>query len=328
LINAGIQLLPALHIIEESCSNKLLNTIIVELQSDLKTGVSFSAALCKHGKYFNELFCSLTQIGEETGKLNLVLTYLAEHQENIERLKRKISKALFYPITVVFIAITVTAVLLIFVVPQFATMFANFGAGLPVYTQILIKAAAILQHNILAIIIFFLTLFIGFKLGLKYSPKFSFLIDKIKLRLPIAGNVFTKAMLNIFCRTLAMTLTAGLPLTRTLPIIGKSINNKLFQSSIFNLEEQIKAGNSFVAALKMNPIFPRRMTQIVAVGEESGDLGLMLEKAAGYYEAEVNHVVENLSNLLEPIIMVILGLLVGGIIIGMYLPIFKLGSVI
>jgi type IV pilus assembly protein PilC len=328
LLNAGIQLLPALRIIEASCNHQAFNQIIIILENDLLEGVAFSVALRKHGKYFNELFCSLAQIGEESGKLDLILTYIADHQENVERLKRKVAKALFYPFTVLLIAAAVTMILLIFVVPQFATMFYNFGAALPAYTQFIIKLAAFLQHNIWLILLVVGCAVIGFRCSLKHSLRFSCSMDKLKLHLPIIGQVLKQAMLNIFCRTLGITMTAGLPLAKTLPVIAKTINNQIFQRSILNLEEQLKAGNSLVTALKMNPLFPQRMIQIIAVGEEAGTLAAMLVKAADYYEAEVNHVVENLSNLLEPLIMVVLGVLVGGVIIGMYLPIFKIGTAI
>lgn len=328
LLTSGIQLLPALQIIKDGSTHRLLQQIISDLQQDLKAGLALNISLQKHKKYFNGLYCSLIKIGEESGKLELIFSYIADHQENNDRLRRKVNKALFYPAAVMLIAMAVTAILLLFVVPQFAMMFNNFGAALPLYTQLIINLANILRQNILFFVISLFGMFIILKWGLNHSRRFNFLISHLQLRLPLLGEISRKAMLNTFCRTLAIALDAGLPIAKTLPLVANTVRNQVFQQAIARLEKKLEAGNSLLAALKTETIFPQRMNQIIAIGEESGTLAKMLARAAEYYEAEVNHAVENLSSLLEPLIMIILGVVVGGLIIGMYLPIFRLGTVI
>jgi type IV pilus assembly protein PilC len=319
LINAQIPLFVALNIIEQSCEHTGLRTLIGKLKKDIEAGLCLSAALKKHKKYFDNLFCNLIYAGEQSGTLDVMLNNIAHYQEKTADLKRKINKALLYPSVILATAIIVTGVLLIFVVPQFAKLFHGFGAELPLYTRLVIKTSSIIIHNFLFIILGIISIIISFK----YMNT-----DKILLKAPIIGSILKKAVIARFSRTLAITFKAGLPLSDALQIIADTVNNKLYQQAILIIREQVAGGQTISAAITNNSLFPIRARQMITIGEESGALDSMLNKIAEYYENEVNYLVDNLNNLLEPAIMVILGILIGGLIIGMYLPIFRLGTII
>ncbi len=319
LINSGIPVFMALNIIEQSSEHSGLRFLLGKIKKDIETGLALSEALKKHKKYFDDLFCNLIHIGEHSGTLDIMLNNIAHHQEKSMDLKRKIKKALLYPSVILATALTVTIVLLIFVVPQFGKLFHDFGAELPVYTRLVIKLSTIITHNFLFIAFGFISIITA----LKYMNT-----DKILLKMPIVRNILKKAIITRFSSTLAITLKAGLPLSEALQITANTANNKLFQHAILIIHEQVAAGQSISNAIAHSSLFPIRARQMIAIGEESGALDSMLNKTAEYYENEINYLVDNLNNLLEPAIMVILGILIGGLIIGMYLPIFRLGTII
>jgi type IV pilus assembly protein PilC len=319
LISAGIPLLASLNIIEQSSEHAGLRTLLGTIKKDIERGLILSAALRKHKKYFSDLFCNLIHAGEQSGTLDIMLNNIANYQEKTENLRRKIKKALLYPSVILATAIIVTAVLLVFVIPQFAKLFHDFGAELPVYTQLVIQLSSIIKNHFLFIIAGIISIIILFK----YMNT-----DKIILKTPIIGRILTKAIIARFSRTLAITFKAGLPLSEALQIIADTVNNQLYQQAILSIREQVASGQTITAAMANNPLFPNRARQMISIGEESGALDAMLIKIAEYYENEITYLVDNLNNLLEPTIMVILGILIGGLIIGMYLPIFRLGTVI
>jgi type IV pilus assembly protein PilC len=328
MINADVPLLSALNIIAPGYEHAGMKNLIAAVIVDIKAGLSLSAALKKHRQYFDGLFCNLVAAGEQSGTLAQMLNHVADYKEKIATLKRKIRKAMFYPIIVLLMATIVTAVMLIFVVPQFTELFNGFGAALPIYTQFIIKLSNIIKCNWHYILLFILSIAIIFKLLKQHSIKFQFFIGKYILKLPLFGELLKRAIMARFARTLSITFKAGLPLKEALKTIAQAVNNNIYQQAILAIQQEIVAGHTIAIAMEKNPLFHKRIVQMIHIGEESGSLDVMLTKIAEYYEAEVNHVIDNLSNLLEPMIMAVLGVIIGGLIIGMYLPIFKLGTVI
>jgi type IV pilus assembly protein PilC len=327
LINAGIPLLSSLNIIERSAEQKNIPTLINKIKQDIESGLPLSEAL-KNTNYFDALFCNLIYIGEQSGTLDIMLKHIANYQEQNAAMKRKIKKALFYPAAILGTAIIVTSLLLIFVIPQFAQLFHGFGAELPVYTQLIIKLADYLKKYSLFILLGIIGIIIVGKIAKKRYLGFAKLLDKIILHLPIIGQIVKKAIIARLCHTLAITFKAGLPLSEALQIITQTCDNKVYQEVLIIMQDQVAAGQTISSVMQNNPLFPFRTIQMITIGEESGSLDTMLIKIAEIYESEVNFITDNLNNLLEPAIMIILGILIGGLIIGMYLPIFKLGSVI
>jgi type IV pilus assembly protein PilC len=327
LINAGIPLLSSLNIIERSAEQKNIPTLINKIKQDIESGLPLSEAL-KNTNYFDALFCNLIYIGEQSGTLDIMLKHIANYQEKNAAMKRKIKKALFYPAAILGTAIIVTSLLLIFVIPQFAQLFHGFGAELPIYTQFIIKLANYLKKYSLFILLGIIGIIIVGKIAKKRYLGFAKLLDKIILHLPIIGQIVKKAIIARLCHTLAITFKAGLPLSEALQIITQTCDNKVYQEVLIIMQDQVAAGQTISSVMQNNPLFPFRTIQMITIGEESGSLDTMLIKIAEIYESEVNFITDNLNNLLEPAIMIILGILIGGLIIGMYLPIFKLGSVI
>lgn len=327
MINAEVPLLSALSIIEQSYEHSGMCNLIVALKDDIAAGVPLSAALKKHPRYFDELFSNLVYAGEQAGKLAKMLSHVADYKERIALLKRKIKKAMFYPVIVLLMAVIVTVVLLIFVVPQFAQLFKGFGAALPIYTQFIISLSNLIKNYGFYILILLAGCGIIFKL-LSRNTAFAFKLDKLLLKIPVFGKILQQAAIARLTRTLAITFTAGITLNAALQIIAGTAGNRVYQQAILDMRQAVMAGQTIASAMGQNQLFPKRVIQMIHIGEESGALDVMLMKIAEYYEMEVNHIVDNLSNLIEPLIMTILGILVGGLIIGMYLPIFKLGTVI
>jgi len=328
MINADVPLLSALNIIAPGYEHAGMKNLISAVIAEIEAGLSLSAALKKHGQYFDNLFCNLVDAGEQSGTLAQMLNHVADYKEKIAVLKRKIRKAMFYPIVVLLMATIVTAVMLIFVVPQFTALFSGFGAALPVYTQFIISLSNLIKLNWYYMLLFVLSLAMIFKLLKKHSTQFNFMLDKSMLHLPLFGELLKRAIMARFARTLAITFKAGLPLKEALQVMAQIVNNNIYRKAILTLQQEVIAGQTIATAMGKNPLFHKRIVQMIHIGEESGSLDIMLMKIAEYYEAEVNHVIDNLSNLLEPMIMAILGVIIGGLVIGMYLPIFQLGTVI
>lgn len=328
MIESGIPLVQSFDIVAKGQSNKRVQDLILTVKSDVESGTTLAESLSKHPNYFNELFCNLVDAGEKSGSLEVMLDNVASYKEKIETIKKKIKKALTYPIAVLVIAFLVSAGLLVFVVPQFEELFRGFGADLPALTRMVIDASEFFQaywYVIFGSIALFIYTFIYLKI---HSPSFTQNLDKLSLKVPVIGMILEKAAIARFARTLSITFAAGLPLVDALKSVAGATGNIIYAQATHKIREQVSTGQQMQNALSNTKLFPNMVVQMVAIGEESGSLEKMLSKVADFYEEEVDNAVDSLSSLLEPIIMTILGVLVGGLVVAMYLPIFKLGSVV
>ena len=326
MITSGIPLLQSLEIIANGQDNMKMASLINELKDSINAGKTLSASLSEHPKHFSQLFIHLIHAGEESGALETMLDNVATYQERTETLKGKIKKALYYPIAVIGVAFLVTAGLLIFVVPQFETLFKGFGADLPFATKCVVYLSEFFQTNGWLILLSIIGSTWAFIHAKEKSRKFSAFIDWCMLRIPVLGVVFKKAAIARFCRTLMITFAAGLPLVNALESASGATGNSLYEKASLMIRDKVTIGQTMKSAMNETKMFPNMVIQMIAIGEESGALDKMLLKVATFYEEEVNNTVDSLSSLLEPLIMVILGTLVGGLVIAMYMPIFKIGA--
>lgn len=328
MMAAGIPLVQSFDIVSRGCDNPSMQELIGKIKEDVESGKTFAEALGKHPKYFNELFCNLVHAGEQSGSLETMLSNLASYKEKTESIKGKIKKALFYPAAVLIVAFLVTAGLLIFVVPQFESLFRGFGADLPAATKLVIRLSEFFQAYwwlIMGSVGFGIMLFIR---GLKRSKKFAEAVDRCMLKFPIIGKILEKAAIARFARTLSITFAAGLPLIDALKAVSGATGNIVFAKATLRIRDDVETGQQMHISMRNTNLFPSMVIQMIAIGEESGSLEEMLSKVADFYEEQVDNAVDGLSSLIEPIIMAILGVLVGGLVIAMYMPIFKLGSVV
>ncbi len=323
LISASIPIVQACHILANNQEKILLKSLINTLKEELTAGKGFVSGLRKHPRHFDELTCQLIQTGEYTGTLEIMLNRIAQHKEKILTLKNKIIQALFYPTIIVLVAIIVTMTMLIFVVPRFEEIFQTMQGKLPAFTQLVVAISTFFRHDawLLAIPM------TGISLLIYYFKKIDAL-DRLILKFPLVGNFLQKIYIARFARNLAITFAAGVPITDALKIIAHACGNHEYAIAILKLQTQIATGQQLHMAMQASSLFPLIAVQMVQVGEESGMLENMLNKIAELYESDIDHLIINLSYLLEPLIMIILGVLIGGLVIAMYLPIFKLGTVI
>ena len=328
MIEAGIPLVQSFDIVAKGQSNKRMQVLIEAIKTDVETGLTLSESLAKHPAHFNDLFCNLVDAGEKSGSLEIMLDKVATYKEKIETIKKKIKKALTYPMAVMAVAFLVTAGLMIFVVSQFEELFKGFGADLPALTRAVIDLSELFQaywYIMFSIIGGGIYAFIYAK---NHSKKFAEFIDRSILKFPVIGPIIEKSSIARFARTLAITFAAGLPLVDALRSVAGATGNILYAKGTDRIREEISTGTQMQHAMDNTHLFPNMVIQMVAIGEESGALEKMLCKVADFYEEEVDNAVDSLSSLLEPIIMSILGVLVGGMVVAMYLPIFKLGSAV
>lgn len=328
MIEAGIPLVQSFDIVAKGQSNEKLKTLIEEIKSDVETGLTLAESMIKHPQYFNELYCNLVDAGEKSGSLDTMLDKVATYKEKIETIKKKIKKALTYPMAVMAVAFLVTAGLLIFVVPQFESLFQGFGADLPAITQMVVNMSKFFQsywYFIFGGIGLAIYSFIYFK---NNSLIFAQEFDRLLLKVPVVGPIIEKAAIARFTRTLSITFAAGLPLVEALKAVAGATGNIVFAKATDRIREEVAAGQQMYVAMENTGLFPNMVLQMVAIGEESGALEQMLGKVADFFEEDVDNAVDSLSSLLEPLIMAILGVLVGGLVIAMYMPIFKLGSAV
>ncbi len=328
MLSAGVPLVQAFDIVGRGHDNPSMQDLLMTIKGDVEGGNTLADSLAKHPDQFDELFCNLVHSGEQAGVLESLLHKIAEYKEKTESIKAKIKKALTYPIAVMVVAFIVTCVLLIFVVPQFEELFHGFGAELPAFTQIVINMSRFMKQYwwmVLGIIII-----IGFVLGnLKRKSKaFNHALDRMVLGIPVVGVIIRKAAIARFARTLSTMSSAGVPLVEALQSVSGATGNIVYGDSVLVMRDEVATGHQLQLTMRQAGIFPNMVVQMVAIGEESGSLDSMLSKVADFYEEEVDNAVDSLSSLLEPLIMSILGIIVGGLIIAMYLPIFKLGSVV
>ena len=328
MMKAGVPLVQSFDIVAEGADKESLRDLISQIRDDVASGLSFGGSLRKHPKHFDDLFCSLVESGEQAGALETMLDRIATYKEKTESLKAKIKKALTYPIAVITVAVIVTAILLIKVVPIFAKTFGNFGAELPAFTQFVLGISEAAQEWWFIWLISLIAIFFGIREFRRRSPSFEAAIDKYSLKLPIVGNILYQAIIARFARTLSTTFAAGVPLVDALNSVAGASGNAVYRIAIHKVRDDVTTGIQLHTALRNTKRFPVLLLQMAAIGEESGALDEMLEKAADHYEEAVDNAVDNLTTLLEPLIMSVLGVLVGGLLIAMYLPIFKLGAVI
>lgn len=328
MMKAGVPLVQAFDIVADGLENPNLKKLVLQIRDSVAAGGGFANSLKEHPKYFDDLFCNLVDAGEQSGALETMLDRIATYKEKTEALKAKIKKAMTYPIAVVLVAIVVTGILLVKVVPQFAETFRGFGAELPAFTLFVLHLSELAQAYWFIILLGMAGATFAFKLSVQKSPTFAYLVDKYILKLPIIGKILYLSVMARFARTLATTFAAGVPLIDALTSVSGAAGNKIYAEAIIRVREDVSTGIQLNAALKARSMFPTLLIQMSAIGEESGALDAMLDKVAMYYEDAVDNMVDSLTALLEPLIMSVLGVLVGGLMIAMYLPIFQIGAVV
>ena len=328
MLTAGIPMVQAFEIIGVGHDKPAMQKLVLSIKQDIETGNALNVALAKHPLYFDDLYTNLVEAGEHAGALETVLEKIATYKEKTEALKKKIKKALFYPAAVLAVAVIVTVILLLFVIPQFESLFQGFGADLPAFTMFVIGMSRWMQHNGWVLLLLSVGATFTFGYFYKRSRPLRQLLDRMSLQIPVIGPILKKAAIARFARTLATMFAAGVPLVEAMKSVSGATGNIVYQDAVLRMRDEIATGMRMQRAMENTGLFPNMVVQMIAVGEESGSLDEMAGKVADFYEADVDAAVDALSSLLEPMIMVILGVLVGGLVIAMYLPIFKLGAVI
>jgi type IV pilus assembly protein PilC len=326
MMQAGVPMVQAFDIVGRGSENASMQDLILAIKSDVEGGTALATALSKHPLHFDDLFCNLVRAGEAAGVLEDLLDKIATYKEKMESIKGKIKKALFYPTAIVVVAILVTALIMMFVIPQFESLFAGFGSDLPAFTKFVVAMSRWLQEwwfLALAAVIGAIYLF-GFIW--KRSRKFRLWADRALLKTPIIGVIVHKSSIARFARTTSTMFAAGVPMVEALESVAGATGNIVYSNAVLRMREDVATGQSLQLTMKQQEIFPHMVIQMVAIGEESGSLEDMLAKVADFYEEEVDNMVDALSSLLEPIIMVVLGTLIGGLIVAMYLPIFHMAE--
>jgi type IV pilus assembly protein PilC len=328
MLGAGIPLVQAFEIIGAGHEKPAMQKLVLDIKSDVEGGTSLHEALAKHPLYFDDLFVNLVEAGEQAGALEGLLDKVATYKEKSEAVKKKVKKALFYPAAVLVVAVIVTVILLIFVIPQFEDLFKGFGADLPAFTQMVINLSRFVQANGIYMAVVVAGAFWVFFYFKKRSRKMRHFLDRMALKMPIIGPILNKAAIARYARTLSTMFAAGVPLVEALESVAGACGNIVFEDAVLKMRDEVATGQRLQRAMENTGIFPNMVVQMIAVGEESGSLDAMAGKVATFYEEDVDAAVDSMSSLLEPLIMLILGVLVGGLVIAMYLPIFKLGSVV
>ncbi|MCD7097505.1 type II secretion system F family protein [Stenotrophomonas sp. MMGLT7] len=328
MMKSGVPIVGALEIIASGHKNPRMKKMVNQVRADIEGGSSLYEAISQHPVQFDELYRNLVKAGEGAGVLETVLETIASYKENIEALKGKIRKALFYPAMVIAVALIVSSILLIYVVPQFEDVFKGFGAELPAFTQMIVAASRFMVSWWWLMLLVVAGSLFGFVFAYKRSPRMQHAMDRLILKVPVLGQIMHNSSIARFSRTLAVTFKAGVPLVEALGIVAGATGNKIYEESVLRMRDDVSVGYPVNMAMKQVNLFPHMVIQMTAIGEEAGALDGMLFKVAEYYELEVNNAVDALSSLLEPLIMIFIGVVVGGMVIGMYLPIFKLASVV
>ena len=328
MMSAGVPLVQSFEIVGRGHENPSMQQLIMTVKADVESGNSLADSLAKHPLYFDDLFCNLVHAGEQAGILETLLDKIATYKEKVEAIKAKIKKALFYPAAIVVVSFIITAILLIFVIPQFKSMFEGFGADLPALTLMVVKASEIFQEWWWAIFGGIIAAGCGVMELKRRSKKFNEVLDHVVLKLPIIGDIIVKATIARFARTLSTMFAAGMPLVEALETVADAAGNVVYGGAILQMRDEVSTGTQMNVSMKQSGLFPNMVVQMLAIGEETGAVDTMLSKVADFYEDEVDTMVDGLSSLLEPLIMAILGVLIGGLVIAMYLPIFKMGEVV
>ncbi len=328
MLAAGIPLVQAFEIVGNGNEKPAMQKLVLDIKADVEGGTSLHEALAKHPLYFDDLFVNLVEAGEQAGALESLLDKVATYKEKTEALKKKVKKALFYPAAVLAVAVIVSIILLVFVIPQFESLFKGFGADLPAFTQLVINISKFVQAD---------GLYVGAVLGgaayaffyfKKRSKAMREFLDRMTLHVPVIGPIMRKAAIARYARTLSTMFAAGVPLVEALRSVAGATGNIVYENAVLRMRDEVSTGQRLQRSMEATELFPNMVIQMIAVGEESGSLDEMSAKVATFYEAEVDNAVDSMSSLLEPLIMAVLGVLVGGLVVAMYLPIFKLGSVV
>jgi type IV pilus assembly protein PilC len=328
MMSAGVPMVQAFDIVGRGHDNPSMQELILTIKADVEGGTALADALKKHPLYFEDLFVNLVRAGEHAGVLETLLHKIASYKEKTESIKGKIKKALFYPAAIIVAAIAVTTILLIFVIPQFEELFQGFGADLPAFTQLVVNISHFVRDSWWVLLGILLITIYAISYVWKRSRKFRHNVDRIMLKIPVIGMILNKSAIARFSRTLATMSAAGVPLVEALDSVAGATGNVVYGDAVLRMREDVATGQSLQLAMKQRNLFPNMVIQMVAIGEESGALDDMLNKVADFYEEQVDNAVDAMSSLMEPLIMVVLGTLVGGLVIAMYLPIFKMGSVV
>ncbi len=328
MMKAGVPLVQSFDIVADGLENPSMSKLVRDIKTGVESGNSLAASLRKYPQHFDDLFCSLVASGEQSGALENMLDRVATYKEKTEALKSKIKKAMKYPAAVVAVAIIVTGILLVKVVPTFQELFQGFGADLPAFTQFVIGISEWMQSSWFIMVLGIIGGMFVFKEAKRRSQTFSDALDKLYLKLPVVGNILYQATVARFARTLSTTFAAGVPLVDALDSVASATGNVVYKRAVHKIKDDVSSGQQLQFSMKSTNVFPPMAVQMVSIGEESGALDAMLDKVACYYEEEVDNAVDGLTSLMEPLIMAILGILVGGLITAMYLPIFQLGSVV
>ena len=328
MMTAGIPLVQSFDIVGAGHENPAMQKLILAIKSDVEGGTSLADALAKHPLHFDDLFVSLVAAGEQAGALETLLDKIATYKEKTEALKKKIKKALFYPAAVVVVAIVVTAILLIYVIPEFESLFKGFGADLPAFTRMVIDISNFVQSRGWILLVLLIGGVVGFLQAKKRNRGVQHFVDRTMLKIPVLGAILHKSSIARYSRTLATTFSAGVPLVEALGSVAGACGNIVYEGAVLKMRDEVATGQRLQRAMENTDLFPNMVNQMIAVGEESGSLDAMASKVADFYEEEVDNAVDSMSSLLEPLIMAVLGVLVGGLVIAMYLPIFKMGSVV
>ena len=328
MVESGIPIVQGIEIVAKGHENPSVQELLMTVKQDIESGTTLSTALGKHKLYFDALYCNLVQAGEQAGILDAILDKVATYKEKIEAIKGKIKSALFYPAAVIVVAFVVTAILLIFVIPQFESMFKGFGAELPAMTQFVVNLSHFMRAYWWLIFgsLFGSVFFIAYTY--KRSEKMQHSVDRMVLRAPVVGDIVKKATIARYARTLGTMFAAGVPLVESLDSVAGAAGNRVYYEGVIAIKNEVSTGTHLRVAMEHTGLFPNMVVQMVAIGEESGELDKILGKVADFYEEEVDNAVESLSSLIEPMIMAFLGVVVGGLVIAMYLPIFKLAAVV
>jgi type IV pilus assembly protein PilC len=328
MMSAGIPMVQAFEIIGNGHEKPAMQKLVLDIKANIEGGSTLAESLSKFPLFFDDLFVNLVEAGEQAGALESLLDKIATYKEKTEALKKKIKKALFYPIAVLVVAVIVSVILLIFVIPQFEELFKGFGADLPAFTQMVVNLSRFVQSQGWWVALLIGGAFYTFFYFLKRSKKMQLASDRILLKFPIIGPILVKAAIARFARTLATMFAAGVPLVEAMGSVAGATGNIVYEEAVLRMKDEVATGQRLQRAMENTGLFPNMVVQMIAVGEESGSLDTMSGKVAEFYEAEVDNAVDSMSSLLEPLIMAILGVLVGGMVIAMYLPIFKLGQVV
>ena len=328
MMSAGVPLVQSFEIAARGNENPRMQDLLLTIKSDIESGSTMAEALAKHPYYFDELFCNLVQAGEHAGILEDLLDKIATYKEKVETIKGKIKKALYYPAAIIVVSFVITAILMIFVIPEFASMFKNFGADLPALTQFVVNASDIFVEYWYLIFGIAIGSVYAFIEANKRSIKFNHAMQRLSLKMPIFGALLEKSAIARFSRTLSTMFAAGVPLVEAMNSVAGATGNIIFHDATLKMRDEVSTGQQLNISMSASNLFPNMVVQMVAIGEEAGSVDAMLAKVADIYEQEVDDAVDAMSSLMEPLIMVVLGTLIGGMVVAMYLPIFKLGAVV